>query len=72
LLERVIWVAKECRPFIDTGVYLGPDRRFRDDEVEAAQARRRSDPPKPATHTDGMEETPADEADSADFKDAAA
>lgn len=43
LLERIIWVAKECRPFIDTGVYLGPDRRFKDEEGEKVPLRRRND-----------------------------
>lgn len=47
LLERILWVAKECRPFIDTGVYLGPDRRFKDDEGDATPRRRRSDSARP-------------------------
>ena len=47
LLERIIWVAKECRPFIDTGAYLGPDRRFKEEEGEKVPRRRRSDTAKP-------------------------
>jgi CheY-like chemotaxis protein len=43
LLERVLWVARESRPFIDTGAYLGPDRRFKDDEA-GDKRRRRNDP----------------------------
>ncbi len=44
MLERVLWVAKESRPFVDTGKYLGPDRRFHD-RPENKQRRRRNDPP---------------------------
>ena len=54
LLERVLWIASEQRPFIELETYIGPDRRFqnhgppggpgtgrrRTDKVEAA--------PKPA------------------------
>ena len=28
LLERVIWVARDNRPFLEAGDYKGPDRRF--------------------------------------------
>ncbi|MBU1385600.1 MAG: response regulator [Alphaproteobacteria bacterium] len=30
LLERIIWVARDGRPFLEVGEYFGPDRRFRD------------------------------------------
>lgn len=29
LLERVVWVARDGRPFLEVGEYFGPDRRFR-------------------------------------------
>jgi CheY-like chemotaxis protein len=29
LFDRITWVARVSRPFIDTGDYIGPDRRFR-------------------------------------------
>lgn len=29
LLERVLWVARDQRPFLTVGDYFGPDRRFR-------------------------------------------
>ncbi len=29
LLERVVWVARDGRPFLEVGDYFGPDRRFR-------------------------------------------
>jgi len=28
LLERVLWIAAESRPFIELDTYIGPDRRF--------------------------------------------
>jgi CheY-like chemotaxis protein len=28
LLERVLWIAGESRPFIELDTYIGPDRRF--------------------------------------------
>ncbi|MES2835040.1 MAG: response regulator [Pseudomonadota bacterium] len=30
LLERVVWVARDQRPFLTVGDYFGPDRRFRE------------------------------------------
>jgi DNA-binding response OmpR family regulator len=29
LLERIVWVARDERPFLEVGDYFGPDRRFR-------------------------------------------
>jgi DNA-binding response OmpR family regulator len=31
LLERILWVARDKRPFVEVGEYLGPDRRFKQD-----------------------------------------
>ncbi len=31
LLERMVWVARDSRPFLEVGDYFGPDRRFRKD-----------------------------------------
>ena len=28
MIDRVIWIARDKRPFIECGSYLGPDRRF--------------------------------------------
>jgi CheY-like chemotaxis protein len=44
LMERVLWVAREKRPFLDTGEYLGPDRRFQDLGPPKGGGRRRDDP----------------------------
>lgn len=30
LLERIVWVARDVRPFLEVGDYFGPDRRIRD------------------------------------------
>jgi CheY-like chemotaxis protein len=30
LLERILWVAQESRPFVELDGYVGPDRRFHD------------------------------------------
>ena len=29
LLERIVWTARDTRPFLEIGDYFGPDRRFR-------------------------------------------
>lgn len=31
LLERIVWVARDSRPFLEVGDYFGPDRRFKTD-----------------------------------------
>ncbi|MEN5229508.1 response regulator [Brevundimonas naejangsanensis] len=31
LLERIVWVAKDNRPFLEVGDYFGPDRRFKEE-----------------------------------------
>jgi DNA-binding response OmpR family regulator len=43
MLERIIWVAKEGRPFLFSDNYVGPDRRFRDDGPPEGKGRRRED-----------------------------
>ena len=30
LLERMVWAARDSRPFLEVGDYFGPDRRFKD------------------------------------------
>lgn len=29
LLERILWIARDKRPFVEAGKYIGPDRRFK-------------------------------------------
>lgn len=43
LLDRIIWVAREQRMFIETGAYCGPDRRFKREGPPAGMEGRRSD-----------------------------
>jgi CheY-like chemotaxis protein len=43
LLERVIWIAQETRPFVELDGYVGPDRRFQNIGPPASGGRRRSD-----------------------------
>ena len=43
MLERIIWVAKAGRPFLFTGTYVGPDRRFHDAGPPDGIGRRRED-----------------------------
>ncbi|MEO8114967.1 MAG: response regulator [Phenylobacterium sp.] len=43
MLERIVWVAKEGRPFLFSGDYVGPDRRFRDDGPPQGVGRRREE-----------------------------
>lgn len=41
LLERIVWVARDGRPFLEIGEYFGPDRRFR--KAAAPGEERRAD-----------------------------
>ena len=43
LLERILWVAREQRPFVEAGLYVGPDRRFKFDGPPVGTAGRRAD-----------------------------
>ncbi len=43
VLERVVWVAREKRPFLETGDYAGPDRRFHIATESENLGRRRTD-----------------------------
>lgn len=39
LLERIVWVARDVRPFLEVGDYFGPDRRVRDLDPPAEERR---------------------------------
>jgi CheY-like chemotaxis protein len=39
LLERIVWVSRDQRPFLEVGDYFGPDRRFRDGAPPAEERR---------------------------------
>lgn len=40
LLERIVWVSKDERPFLEIGDYFGPDRRFRKKAAAPGEERR--------------------------------
>jgi DNA-binding response OmpR family regulator len=45
LLERILWIARERRPFISGPGYVGPDRRFHELGPPAGMAERRFESP---------------------------
>ncbi len=40
LLERIVWVSRDDRPFLEIGDYFGPDRRFRKKGTAPGEERR--------------------------------
>ena len=54
LLERVLWIGREKRPFVYSDHYAGPDRRFHDPKPHENLGRRRNDH---AGECDGGEDT---------------
>lgn len=40
LLERIVWVARDQRPFLTVNDYFGPDRRFRESKPRETDERR--------------------------------
>lgn len=43
VLERVLWIAREGRRFVECDNYMGPDRRFKNEGVPAGMTGRRRD-----------------------------
>lgn len=43
LLDRIVWIAREGRPFLETADYAGPDRRVREAGPPAGVKERRAD-----------------------------
>jgi CheY-like chemotaxis protein len=43
LFDRITWVARVSRPFIEAGDYIGPDRRFRQIDPPDGQYKRDTD-----------------------------
>ncbi|WP_291837640.1 PleD family two-component system response regulator [Brevundimonas sp.] len=39
LLERIVFVARDTRPFLEVGDYFGPDRRFREGNAPGEERR---------------------------------
>jgi DNA-binding response OmpR family regulator len=42
LLERILWVARDKRPYVQVGAYAGPDRRFKMEDLPEGMAGRRT------------------------------
>lgn len=45
VLERILWIAREARPFIECDAYVGPDRRHKNEGPPDGVPRRRDDLP---------------------------
>ncbi len=58
LLERIVWVARDGRPFLEIGDYFGPDRRFR--KAPAPGEERRADLIRKQAFEAGKRQTAAD------------
>lgn len=43
VLERIIWISKEGRRFVECDTYMGPDRRFKNEGVPPGVTGRRRD-----------------------------
>jgi DNA-binding response OmpR family regulator len=43
VLERILWISKEGRRFVECDSYVGPDRRFKNEGVPVGMAGRRRD-----------------------------
>lgn len=41
LLDRILWMSREKRPYVETNNYVGPDRRWRDAALPLGQTGRR-------------------------------
>ncbi len=59
LYDRLAWIAKDPRPFVESAVYSGPDRRHREDDPPNGLARRQVDRDRFAAETDSAV-TPAE------------
>jgi len=58
LFDRILWVARVPRPFIDAGVYVGPDRRFKAEKPPDKNHKRADDSTADATSDEPMADTP--------------
>ncbi len=60
VLERVLWISKEGRRFVECDSYVGPDRRFRNDGVPTGMTGRRRDDLSPEVGEATMPDTEQD------------
>jgi CheY-like chemotaxis protein len=56
MLERILWIAQENRPFVECDAYNGPERRFKTEEVAPGSGRRSNDPNEPLAANAGPDE----------------
>jgi len=52
LFDRLLWIARVQRPFVETDDYVGPDRRFRNIEPPDGKLKRDTDQPEPVDDED--------------------
>jgi DNA-binding response OmpR family regulator len=43
LLDRIVWIARESKPYLEAGDYIGPDRRVREGQPPVGVEERRAD-----------------------------
>ncbi len=43
LLDRIVWIARDNKPFLEAGDYIGPDRRVREGDAPPGVPERRAD-----------------------------
>ncbi len=43
IYDRILWVARNQRPFVEAGDYIGPDRRFKNVDPPGGKFRRETD-----------------------------
>src|SRR5262249_39564505 len=54
LLDRILWVSRDRRPFVEVGDFIGPDRRFKfEGPPPGCEGRRSSDATDPLGSSDG-------------------
>ena len=53
MLERILWLSRDMRTFVDAGAYVGPDRRLKQGPLPAGQRDRRGDHPAIPNETEG-------------------
>jgi DNA-binding response OmpR family regulator len=56
LLDRIVWIARDPRPFLEAADYAGPDRRFHDEGPPKATGERRADRLKQASANEAKDD----------------
>ncbi len=61
LLERILWLARDPRPFVRADEYAGPDRRFKESDLPRGQVERRAANLRKASTSASEAEAPQEE-----------